>query len=95
MQNLGAFRGFTEWTLKVYLRIGLESVIELSNSCDLAWIELKSKPFRLEVSIFRKLALRRCPPHCMEIKLYEIPSDMCEICKPCCSFQPWYGEQTV
>ena len=35
----------------------------------------------------QKLALRRCPPHCMESKLHEIPLEICEICKPCCSFQ--------
>ena len=49
MQNLDAFRGITDWTLKVYLRIELESVIVVSNACDLAWIGLKSKHFRLEV----------------------------------------------
>ena len=38
MHNLGAFRGITEFTFKVYLRIRLESVIGVSNSCDLAWI---------------------------------------------------------
>ena len=54
MQNLEAFREVTELILKVYLRIGLESVIGLSNSCDLAWIGLKSKHFTLEVWIFRK-----------------------------------------
>ena len=48
-QNLGAFRGITELILKVYLRIGLKSAIRVSNSCDLAWIELKSKHFRLKV----------------------------------------------
>ena len=49
MQNLEAFRDFTELMLKVYLRIGPESVVGVSNSCDLAWIRLKSKHFRLEV----------------------------------------------
>ena len=37
MQNLEAFRETTELTFKVYLRIGLESVIGISNSCDLPW----------------------------------------------------------
>ena len=49
MQDLEAFCEITEFTLKVYLRIGLESVIGVSNSCDLAWIGLKSKHFRLKV----------------------------------------------
>ena len=34
-----------------------------------------------------KLTLRRCSRHCMESKLHEIPVEMSEICKPCCSFQ--------
>ena len=37
MQNLEAFRGFAELNLKVYLSMGTESVIGVSNSCDLAW----------------------------------------------------------
>ena len=48
MQNLEAFRELAELNLKVSLRIGPESAIEVSNSCDLAWIGLKSKHFRLE-----------------------------------------------
>ena len=56
MQNLGAFRESAELNLKVSLRMGSESVIGVSNSCDLAWIGLKSKHFRLEVSIFRKIS---------------------------------------
>ena len=54
MQNLEAFRGAAELILKVSLRMGSESVIGVSNSCDLAWIGLKSEHFRLEVSVFRK-----------------------------------------
>ena len=49
MQNLEAFREVTELIVKVYLRIGLENVIGVSNSCDLAWIKLKSKHFRWKV----------------------------------------------
>ena len=46
MQNLEAFRDFTELNLEVSFRIGLESAIGVSNSCDLAWIGLTSKHFR-------------------------------------------------
>ena len=49
MQNLDYFRDFAEWILKVYLSMEAESVIGVSNSCDLAWLGLKSKHFRLEV----------------------------------------------
>ena len=49
MQNLGYFRDFAEWNLKVYLSMEAESVIGVSNSRDLAWLGLKSKHFRLEV----------------------------------------------
>ena len=49
MQNLDYFRELAEWSLKVYLSMEAESVIGVSNSCDLAWIGLKSKHFRLEV----------------------------------------------
>ena len=52
MQNLEAFRGLAELDLKVSLRIGLETVLGVSNSCDLAWIGLKSMHFRW--------GLRRC-----------------------------------
>ena len=36
MQNLGAFRGLADLSLKVSLRMGSESAIGVSNSCDLA-----------------------------------------------------------
>ena len=49
MQNLEAFRGTAELNLKVSLRMGSESEIEVSNSCDLAWIGQKSQHFRWEV----------------------------------------------
>ena len=49
MQNLCYFRDFAEWSLKVYLSMEAESEIGVSNSCDLAWLELKSKHFRWEV----------------------------------------------
>ena len=49
MQNLEAFREFAQLNLKVSLRTGPESVIAVSNSCDLAWIGVKSKHFRWEV----------------------------------------------
>ena len=49
MQNLDYFRDFAEWILKVYLSMEAESVIGVSNSCDLAWLGLKSKHFRWEV----------------------------------------------
>ena len=38
MQNLGYFRDFAEWNLKVYLSMEAESVIGVSNSRDLAWL---------------------------------------------------------
>ena len=49
MQNLDYFRDIAEWSLKVYLSMEAESVIGVSNSCDLAWLGLKSKHFRWEV----------------------------------------------
>ena len=45
-KNLDAFRELAELNLKVSLRIGPESVIGVSNSCDLAWIRLNSKHCR-------------------------------------------------
>ena len=54
MQNLDYFRGIAEWILKVYLSMEAESVIGVSDSCDLAWPGLKSMHFTLEVSIFPK-----------------------------------------
>ena len=49
MQNLEAFRGRAEMNLKVDLSMKTESAIGVSNSCDLAWIGVKSKHFRWEV----------------------------------------------
>ena len=37
MQNLGPFRELAEFNLKVYPSMDAESVIGVSNSCDLAW----------------------------------------------------------
>ncbi len=37
MQNLDYFRELAEWSLKVYLSMEAESVIGVSNLCDLAW----------------------------------------------------------
>ena len=49
MQNFDYFRDFAEWSLKLYLSMEAESVMGISNSCDLACLGLKSKHFRLEV----------------------------------------------
>ena len=38
MQNLEDFRDIARWSLKVYLSMEAESVIGVSNSCDLAWL---------------------------------------------------------
>ena len=56
MQNLEAFRELAQLNLKVSLRMGSESVIGVSNSCDLVWIGLKSKHYKLEVLLFLKIA---------------------------------------
>ena len=45
MQNLEAFREVAELNLKVSFRIMTKSVIGVSNSCDLARLELKKKAF--------------------------------------------------
>ena len=37
MQNLDYFRELAEWSFKVYVSMEAESVIAVSNSCDLAW----------------------------------------------------------
>ena len=46
MKNLDYFHVFAEWTIKVYLRMEAESVIGVSNSCDLAWLGLKGQHVR-------------------------------------------------
>ena len=53
MQNLEAFRDIAKLNLKVYLSMRTESVIGVSNSCDLAWLELKSKHFSWRSEYFQ------------------------------------------
>ena len=52
-----------------------------------------SKKFIRKCARYANLVVRSS--HGMDSKLYEIPQEMCELCKPCCSFQSRHGKQIV